>query len=163
MLHPWEEKLSWKDACFNFSNFWVQVWNVPPHWLSIETGKKIGGSLGTVKDVLVAELGGKEERHINIQVELDLTKPLLRGTMLKYKQTEIWVEFKYKQLPIFCYYCGRVDHSEKMCLKRQQDVEQKCVVADQFGGWLRAGNRKINLGGTEGAMSKKGALISIYW
>lgn len=152
VLHPWDEKLSWKDDCFNFSNFWVQVWNVPAHWVSIETGKKIGCCLGTVKDVLVVELSRSEERYINIQVVLDLTKPLLRGTMLKYKQIDIWVEFKYEQLPIFYYYCGRVGHNKKMCLKRQHYVEKNCVVADQFGGWLRARNPKINWGETEGAM-----------
>lgn len=48
-------------------------------------------------------------------------------------------------------------HSEKMCLKRQHDVEQNCVVADQFGGWLRAGNQKINWGGNRGSNVEKGS------
>lgn len=53
-------------------------------------------------------VGGKEERHVKIQIELDLTKPLQRGTMLKYTEFESWVEFKYEQLPIFCFYCGQI-------------------------------------------------------
>lgn len=92
-----------------------------------------------MKYVLIIESGGIEERHLKLQVEVDLTKPLQRGTKLKFKQSEIRVEFKYEQLPIFCYYCGQVGHNEKLCLKRKQDVERNCVLTDQFGIWLRAG------------------------
>lgn len=80
------------------------------------------------------EPGGKDAKHINILVELDLTKPLLRGTKLKYKSIKIWVEFRYEQLPTFCYYCGRIGHNERMYLKRKQDIDQKCVLNAQFEG-----------------------------
>lgn len=76
----------------------------PQHWLSIETGKKIRNLLGATLDVLVREVGTKEGRHIKILVETDLSKPHIRGTKLKYKMREIWIEFRYKQLPTFCYY-----------------------------------------------------------
>lgn len=89
-------------------------------------------------------------------VELDLTKPLLRGTELKYKQAETWIEFKYEQLPNFCYYCGLIGHSEKMCLKRKQDVDGKCVLYEQFGGWLRAGSRKTDWWGNKGINERVG-------
>lgn len=81
---------------------------------------KIGSMLGRVLAVLVVDLGGKEERHLNIQVELDLTTPLLRGTKLKYKLTEVWVEFWYEQLPNFCYYCGKIGRNEKVCQKKNR-------------------------------------------
>lgn len=84
--------------------------------------------LGTVSDVMLVEVGGKEDRQVKIQVELDLTKPLLRGTRLNYKHTEIWVEFKYEQLPIFYFYCGIVGHNEKLCVKRKKDVSNSCVM-----------------------------------
>lgn len=97
----------------------VQVWNIPPHWLSLETRKKVGTVLGNVCDVMIVEEGGwcKEDRHVKILVDLDLTKSLLKGTILKYKQTELWVKFKYEQLPLFCFYCGTIGHNE--CGKRK--------------------------------------------
>lgn len=91
-----------------------------PHGLSVETNKKIGRLLGNTLDVLVAETVGKEGRHIKILAELDLSKPLVRGTKLKYKQSEIWIQFKYEQLPIFCYYCGYIGHNIRMCTKRKR-------------------------------------------
>lgn len=66
VLQPWEEGINWDDACFTKSPFWVQVWNIPSHWLSIESGMKIGRVLGEVLDVLVVDAGGKGERHLNI-------------------------------------------------------------------------------------------------
>lgn len=43
--------------------------------------------MGPVRDILIRESGGREEGHINIKVDLDLTKPLIRGTKLS---TKMW-------------------------------------------------------------------------
>lgn len=108
---------------------WIQVWNVPIHWMSLESRKKIGTLLGQVRDVMLVEAGGREGRHVKVLVDLDLTKPLIRGTTLKYKQSKCWIEFKYEKLPLFCFYCGTIGNNEKMCGQRRQDVEQNCVKA----------------------------------
>lgn len=142
ILHPWEADINWKEFSFTCSPFWVQVWHIPHQWISIETGKKIGGVLGTVTDVMIVDAGGHELRHINILVDIDLTKPLLRGTKLKHKQSECWVEFKYENLPLFCFYCGCIGHNEKGCGQRKIDVTHNKVLQDQFGHWLRAGFRR---------------------
>lgn len=86
--------------------------------------------------MIVIESGGNEKQHINVKVEIDLS--LLRGTKLKFKQMETWIEFKYEQVTIFCYYYGRIGHNEKMCSIRKRDVENNYVLTEQFGGWLRA-------------------------
>lgn len=122
---------------------WIQVWHIPAHWSSIETGRKIGNKLGEVKDIRLIEAGGTDEHVLKILAVLDLTKPLQRGTKLKYRQFERWVEFRYEKLPIFCFYCGLIGHNERLCLKRGKDVECGCVSTDQFGYWLKAGPRKL--------------------
>lgn len=94
---------------------------------------KIGNMIGTARDVLLVEPGGKEDRHLKIQVELDLTKPLIRGTMLKFKNIECWVDFKYETLPTFCFYCGHLGHTEKLCSKMKHDQTKQCLLNDQFG------------------------------
>lgn len=75
---------------------------------------KIRGIIGTVRDLIIFESSGREEGHINVLVEFDLNKLLLRGIKLRYKKLETWVEFKYEQLLIFCYYCGKIGHNEKL-------------------------------------------------
>lgn len=98
--------------------------------------------IGNVKDVLLVEAGGKEDRHLKVQVEIDIAKPLLRGTMLKFKLAEICVEFRYETLPTFCFYCGHLGHNKKLCTKRKQDLNQNCLLKDQYGLWMRAGSRR---------------------
>lgn len=142
VLHYWVENLKWTDICFNSSPMWIQVWHIFAHWSSIETGRKIGNKLREVKDIRLVEAGGADEHVLKILAVLDLTKPLQRGTKLKYRQSERWVEFRYEQLPIFCFYCGLIGHNERLCLKRGKDVECGCVSTDQFGYWLKTGPRK---------------------
>ncbi|KAL3520168.1 hypothetical protein ACH5RR_018317 [Cinchona calisaya] len=60
-------------------------------------------------------------------VEVDLNKPLLRGTIVR-----------------FCYHCGHIGHLERNCSHRNNP--QKGVDESQFGSWLKAGTwrRQIN-------------------
>lgn len=46
-------------------------------------------------------LGGQAGKFLKILSEVDLTKPLIRGTMLKYNNKECWIQFKYENLPTF--------------------------------------------------------------
>lgn len=47
-------------------------------------------------------------------MEVDVTKPFCRGhRVVQNDEVEIWVSFKYEKLPNFCYWCGKVSHSDK--------------------------------------------------
>lgn len=85
-----------KREDFNRFPIWMQVWNILYHWFLIETRKKIRKLIGSLHDVLLVEVSGKEERHVKLLVDMDLTKPRVRGTTLKYNQTECWIDFKYE-------------------------------------------------------------------
>lgn len=147
VLHPWTPQLKWHNDSFNTSPLWVQVWNVPFHWFSIDTGRKIGSLLGNTLNVLISDGGTQAGRHLKILVDIDLTKPLARGTKLKYQQDEVWAQFKYEQLPTFCYYCGGIGHNERVCAQRLKDLEGNCLKKDQFGPWLRASTGNWMFGG----------------
>lgn len=54
---------------------------------------------------------------MKMQAEIDLTKTLIRGMMLKYKQTQCWVKFKYESLPLFYFYCGTIRHNKNFIQK----------------------------------------------
>lgn len=38
-----------------------------------------------------------------------------------------------------------------MCLKRKKDIEQHCVLKEQFGGWLRVNQRRSEGWSNEGS------------
>lgn len=147
VIQPQKKGQRWKQDRLNISPIWVQVQNIPSHWMLIETGKKIGALIGSVRDVMLVEARGREDRHVKVLVEMDLTKPLIRGTTLKYKQAECQIEFRYEQLPLFCFYYGMVGHNEKLCSQSRKDVDQNCAKTAQYGLWLRAGVRSTYGGG----------------
>lgn len=158
VLHPWHEKVQWKDNCFSRSPMWIQICNIPVHWISMETGWKIGKTIGNVLDVLIVEAGWQEDRHIKIQVEMELTGPLQRGLMLKYKSSECWVEFRYENLPLYCFYCGCIGHIEKQCGQRKLHLASNCLVGDQYGPWMRVGSRRGDGGLPKNKMGNKGGV-----
>lgn len=81
-------------------------------------GWKLGKIFPSCLNILVPEHGSKEGRLLKMLVEVDLEKPLLRGTHLQLERDSVWVSFRYEQLPQLCYYCGRLGHLEKNCERK---------------------------------------------
>lgn len=54
-----------------------------------------------------------------------------------------WVDFKYERLPIFCYWCGKVDHDELDCTQWLWSKESPRAEVKQFGAWLRASHDRL--------------------
>ena len=49
-----------------------------------------------------------------------------------------WIAFRYERLPNFCYWCGCLDHAEKVC---DDGLKKKNVDSSegfQYGVWMRA-------------------------
>lgn len=72
ILKPWSEKLNFQMEVFNRIHIWIQVWNLPNHWMSKETGFRFNHVFCDVIDVIIPEYGSKKGRHMKILVELDL-------------------------------------------------------------------------------------------
>ncbi|KAK4712873.1 hypothetical protein R3W88_018780 [Solanum pinnatisectum] len=78
-VHPWEPGLKNVSPLFDICNMWVQVWNIPLHWMSKDVGCKIGNTLGGTCDVVIPENNGsKEGRYMRLKVMMNITKPLPR-------------------------------------------------------------------------------------
>lgn len=45
---------------------------------------------------------------------------------------------KYERLPIFCYWCGMIDHDETDCMQWMHSKESLRAEEKQYGLWLRA-------------------------
>lgn len=93
-------------------------------------------------NVLIPDNGSKEGRYAKLLVDVDLTKSLLRGTKIRCNDELRWISFKYKQLPFFCFYCGKIGHRERVCELKMLDARNSCVDEGQYGEWLRGLNLK---------------------
>lgn len=138
LLKPWSAELEKNKESFHTVHLWVQVWHLPTHWISLEMGRRFKSLFPDVLDVLIPEGGSKKGCHIKLLAEIDLNKPLLRGTKLRLQDQVIWATFEYEKLATFCFYCGRVGHLERNCAVRTQDAKNGTLTRGQYGDWLKA-------------------------
>lgn len=113
-------------------------------------GWKLGKLFPKCLNVVIPEHGSKEGRMIICLAELDLDKPVLRGSKIQLENTIIWVDFKYEHLPLFCCYCGILGHHEKVCVTKMVESNWDRICEGQYGLWLRApllrGGKKVEGG-----------------
>ncbi|XP_027090285.1 uncharacterized protein [Coffea arabica] len=121
VIKEWEVGCERKLNHFRFAYLWVQIWNLPVHWLCRSVGFKLGKLFRSVKEVIVPPGEGKEGRHMKIMAEIDVLQPPPRGTLVKLEGVNTWVEFKYERCPDFCYNCGRIGHGDKSCNGERRD------------------------------------------
>lgn len=62
--------------------------------------KKLGGILGEFEEMDQKE-AHRNERFLRIKVKINLKKPLKPGTVVRYKEKNLRVHFKYERLPTF--------------------------------------------------------------
>ncbi|KAK7859837.1 hypothetical protein CFP56_002186 [Quercus suber] len=54
-----------------------------------------------------------------------------------------WVDFRYERLPIFYYWCGKIDHDDRDCPLWINSKESLGSEDRQFGPWLRADSKRL--------------------
>ena len=76
-----------------------------------------------------------------IRVTVDLSTPLKRRMRLRKSAEESsWISFKYENVPVFCFICGLIGHSENFCPKHFELLEEEIVKP--CGEWMRAPFRR---------------------
>lgn len=72
-------------------------------------------------------------------MSMDISMPLCWGRLIRMGGlSPTWVEFKYERLPIFCYWCGMINHDEKDCKQWMRSKESLWAEEKQYGPWLWA-------------------------
>ncbi|XP_058763213.1 uncharacterized protein LOC131636620 [Vicia villosa] len=129
------------DLNMHYGTFRVRIYELPLMLRSKAMGKKLGGILGEFEELDTKE-AHRNRRFLRIKVTIDLKKPLKRGTVVKFKEKNLRVHFKYERLPTFCFVCGKLGHQIKHCetvgdLSEEgfKDIEEQDLA---FGAWLRA-------------------------
>ncbi|KAJ1379117.1 Zinc finger, CCHC-type [Sesbania bispinosa] len=147
VLKKWQRDLKIDQVDFQRVLMKVQLWGLPLHCRTSKMGLKIGSCLG---NVLEFDVFDERDRgtFVKILVEVDISKPLLPGIPVgSHKDGVTWVEFKYEQLPQFCFRCGYIGHIEDLCKKPiilpHEDNEER----REFGPWMQASHigRKVRV------------------
>ncbi|XP_058774623.1 uncharacterized protein LOC131648907 [Vicia villosa] len=125
----------------HFGVFWVRVYELLLMLRSEVMAKKLGGILGKFEEMDMKE-ANKNERFLRLKVTMDLKMPLKHGTVVRFKDKNLRVFFKYERIPTFCFVCGRLGHQLKDCdstgdLSEEgfEDIEENDLL---YGQWLGA-------------------------
>ena len=105
---------------FEKTAFWVRMYNLPLVCMGKQAGFQIEASIGMVEEVDADEEGMGWGEFLQVRIQLDLTKPLPRGHVLKYKGKASWVVFKYERLSRFCFQCKTIKYGPLGCLQRPE-------------------------------------------
>ncbi|XP_023907828.1 uncharacterized protein At4g02000-like [Quercus suber] len=115
-VHKLGEEEQIQNISFDKVSFWVQLHDIPAKRMTKEIGERIGGMLGEVEEVDIPTTANLLGKYIRVRVKVDTTQPLCRGRLVKFGgPMPVWVSFKYERLPIFSYWCGKLNHDEKDC------------------------------------------------
>jgi hypothetical protein len=99
-------------------------------------GKHLGAQLGKVEEAALYDYPQKA-RIVKIKVCLDIKEPIRPGMFIGNTRDDInWVDFRYENLPMFCFGCGIVGHTEDNCPGPSQALPEGGV--NTRGPWLRS-------------------------
>ncbi|KAL0012258.1 hypothetical protein SO802_007366 [Lithocarpus litseifolius] len=74
-----------------------------------------------------------------VRISINIEQPLCRGRYVELGGSDPhWISFQYERLPIFCYWCGRLNHDERDCKLWTDSGESLQKNDQQYGPWLRA-------------------------
>lgn len=125
----------------NSMSFWARIYDLPLKLRFESMAKKLGNVMGQFVEADAKE-SHRLGRFLRTKVTINLTKPLKRGTIIRYNGKDLMVFFKYERLPTFCFMCGRIGHQLSGCDDTEghdgedfEEIEKKDLL---FGPWLRA-------------------------
>lgn len=139
VVQAWERGMNLETLEFNVVPVWVQMWGLPMHCLSVQMASQLGEQLGEVLEAGVYEFPDKA-KAVKVKVLHDISKPLRAGMYIGNEVDGItWLDFRFENLPLFCFNCGLVGHKEDLCVNngfKQQGGEENPI--NPMGPWLRS-------------------------
>lgn len=94
---------------------WVQIYGIPILKQTEQVARYVGGLLGKVISIDLAQ-GRNRYPYLRVRVDMDIRRPLSKGTTLVCSGTDKKIEFRYERLFLFCFWCGYLDHIMEDCL-----------------------------------------------
>jgi hypothetical protein len=82
VLKEFDAKTPSSKMVFTHTPIWIQIHDMPLGCMNSGVGRKIGGSLGEVEEMAMAEDDVGWGKFLRIRVAIDLYKPLDRGREL---------------------------------------------------------------------------------
>uniref|UniRef100_A0A803P614 Reverse transcriptase domain-containing protein n=1 Tax=Cannabis sativa TaxID=3483 RepID=A0A803P614_CANSA len=130
-----------------YTPFWVQIYRLPFLSKSRFLAEALGNIIGEFLEVHDDSTNEGWGPFLRIRVKLLVTKPLMRGQMIKLPKIrdEFWVDFRYERLPEFCFECGCLGHPFERCVAFMERMDSGNADDDfQYGPWMKGSKLPTN-------------------
>lgn len=133
----------------NKLDFWVQLHDIQPGFMTERVCKDVGNYIGKFLDSDKNNFTGVWRDYLRIRVRILVDKPLKQRMKIKKLRGEWFqVNFKYEHVPTFCFICGLLGHAEKFCAKVFEVPANE--ITRPYGPWMKAMPRRQHyLGGSK--------------
>jgi hypothetical protein len=136
LVHPWDRQINPNKLDFQHAPAWIQLWGLPIHCKTVNMGKHIGSQLGKMEEAAIYDYPQKA-RIVKIRVCINIEEPIRSGMFIGNTKDGInWVDFRYENLPMFCFNCGLIGHNEDKCEIPIQILPEGGT--NPRGPWLRS-------------------------
>lgn len=125
----------------NALDLWDQIYDLQPGFMLDRVFKEIGNYIATYVESCQKNFHGVWKEYVGVRVTIDLSKPLKRRMKVRKIGDEwFWINFKYENVPTFCFICGLLGHSDRYC-GRLFDTP-KIEIIKPYGIWKKAPFRR---------------------
>ncbi|KAK9111540.1 hypothetical protein Scep_019059 [Stephania cephalantha] len=113
----WDSYIHHQSVNLKFTKICMQLHGVTLDCRADDVAKKISEHLRSI--IQVAEeyefKGVLQRKYIHLRVDMDITKPLLRGRMIVNNGVHTWINSHYELIQTICHTCGQLSHRSAMC------------------------------------------------
>ncbi|CAL1383723.1 unnamed protein product [Linum trigynum] len=111
LVQQWTPNFRLNNKLPNSMIVWVQLPAFPIHFYHREVLFSLGNMIGRTIKLDYHTLHQQRARFARIAVEIDLSKPLVMRIRLDGQ----WQYLEYENLPVVCFECGKIGHTESSC------------------------------------------------
>lgn len=134
------------------AQLWVRVYDAPVSCMNPNVASALAKKLGALVTLDQSlDLFGK---FLRMKINVDISKPLKRGMSVLVGGVKLWLPIKYEGLPIFCYNCGMIGHTLKLC-DAIDHSEEPVFENLPFGPSIKASPLKSSRYGTPALLPQK--------
>lgn len=106
---------------------WVQIWNLPVNYYTVQAITALGELIGVVKEVAFDPDRPQLQGFVRVKVLFDVSRPLRRSKVINLPRGgSTTVKFQYEKVQKRCYECQRLTHEKENCpflLKKSQELD----------------------------------------
>ncbi|CAL1395874.1 unnamed protein product [Linum trigynum] len=136
VVHQWSPSFRTGQKPHRSVVAWIQLPELPVHFYHREVFVCLGESYWPHSEARLSHRAQERGKIARITMELDMSKPVPTRICLD----GFWQAVQYENLPLICFECGCVGHTEESCLtKRSQSTMEIVVAQSGYGPWMQKG------------------------